>query len=251
MVEERHHPAGWHRDPLDVGQLRYWDGTQWTAHVVPVGPALFDPAPANAPTTHDLAANRPGQAAREQAVAAREAAPVKSFLGRALGIHTQERAWRVGADGEEEVARRLATLEGWHTLHAIPVGQHGADIDHLVVGPGGVYSLNTKNHSRSKVWVAQKAILVNGQRTDYLRNSRFEGKRATKRLSAACGFLVPVEPVIVVLAAELTVRSQPLDVHVVGRKQIAKWLAARPVALAPALVSLIYEQARLESTWVG
>jgi len=25
-------PAGWHPDPQNPGQLRYWDGTQWTEH---------------------------------------------------------------------------------------------------------------------------------------------------------------------------------------------------------------------------
>lgn len=28
-------PAGWHRDPHRHGQLRYWDGTQWTEHIAP------------------------------------------------------------------------------------------------------------------------------------------------------------------------------------------------------------------------
>jgi Domain of unknown function (DUF4328)/Protein of unknown function (DUF2510) len=28
-------PEGWHRDPHRHGQLRYWDGTQWTEHISP------------------------------------------------------------------------------------------------------------------------------------------------------------------------------------------------------------------------
>lgn len=40
----------------------------------------------------DLAANTPGAQAREQARAAREAAPVKTVLARLLGVHTAERA---------------------------------------------------------------------------------------------------------------------------------------------------------------
>jgi hypothetical protein len=31
-----------------------------------------------------------------------------------------------------------------------------------------------------------------------------------------------VEPIIVVIAAAMTIKAQPPDVHVVGRKQIAK-----------------------------
>ena len=26
-------PAGWHRDPKAKHELRYWDGSAWTAHV--------------------------------------------------------------------------------------------------------------------------------------------------------------------------------------------------------------------------
>lgn len=31
-------PPGWHPDPRVPGQLRYWDGSTWTAHIAPAGP---------------------------------------------------------------------------------------------------------------------------------------------------------------------------------------------------------------------
>jgi hypothetical protein len=156
----------------------------------------------------------------------------------------------VGADGEEEVARRLQKLgDGWRVLHAVPVGHKGSDIDHVVIGPPGVFTLNTKNHSGSKVWVAERTFMVNGQKQPYLRNSRFEAQRASKLLSKACGFQVNVEPIIVVMAAELTFKGKRPDVHVVGRKQIAKWLTGRPPTLAPEGVEIIFEQARRDVTW--
>jgi hypothetical protein len=61
------------------------------------------------------------------------------------------------------VGARLDRLpDGWCVLNAIPVGDRGADIDHLVIGPGGVFTLNTKHHPKGKVWVAENALLVNG-----------------------------------------------------------------------------------------
>lgn len=36
-------PAGWHADPFGRFERRYWDGTQWTAHVVTGGSQGIDP----------------------------------------------------------------------------------------------------------------------------------------------------------------------------------------------------------------
>ena len=33
-------PAGWHPDPEDPSQLRYWDGNAWTEHRSPAGPGV-------------------------------------------------------------------------------------------------------------------------------------------------------------------------------------------------------------------
>jgi hypothetical protein len=38
-------PAGWHPDPNGQPQLRYWDGSTWTAHVHPLAPAQGQPQP--------------------------------------------------------------------------------------------------------------------------------------------------------------------------------------------------------------
>lgn len=154
---------------------------------------------------------------------------MRTFVDRVLGGHTEERAWPVGAKGEQEVARRLGKLgEGWQCLHAVPVGDNGSDIDHVVIGPGGVFTLNTKHHPGKQVWVGERALLVSGHRTDYLRDSRFEGRRASKLLSVACGVPVDAQPLIVVMASELKIKAQPDDIKVVGRRNIAKWLLRRP-----------------------
>lgn len=79
------------------------------------------------PQWEDLSVRRAGTMAREQAAALKDAAPVRALLARMFGVHTEERAWRIGADGEEKVAVRLAKLaqkDGrWRYLHAIPIGR--------------------------------------------------------------------------------------------------------------------------------
>jgi len=198
----------------------------------------------------DLSTNRPGQAARKKSVELRQEAPVKSILARILGAPLSERDYAVGADGEEEVGRRLSKLgPGWHVLHALPVGTKGSDIDHVVIGPPGVFTINTKNHPKGKVWVADRTVRLNGHPTDYLRNSLYEAKRASSYLSAACGLPVDVHSLIVVMAASLTIKAQPPDVTVVARKRIAKWLLSRPPVLSADQVEHVNEYARRSTTW--
>jgi hypothetical protein len=198
----------------------------------------------------DTATRRAGLSAREEAKKAHSEAPVRSILGRVLGVHTDERAWRRGATGEEEVARRLAKLpsETWTVVHDIPIGERGANIDHLVVGPPGIFTLNTK-HLTGKVWVAEHAFLHNGHKTDYLRKARAESKRASKLLSAKVGRSVYVHPVLVVMGAELTIKSQPRDVAVVARRKLRSWLEQLPSDQSEVELKELSKAVRLPSTW--
>ena len=111
-------------------------------------------APEPEPPWQDLALNRPGQAVRAKAKELQDAAPVATFLARVAGIHTDERAWRLGDNGEVAVAHELGRLDSrWRALHSVPVGARESDIDHVVIGPGGVFTINTKNHPDARLWV--------------------------------------------------------------------------------------------------
>jgi hypothetical protein len=171
-----------------------------------------------------------------------------------LRVHTDERAWRIGADGEEEVAVQIAKLTAkdpsWHVLHAIPVGENGSDIDHLVIGPAGVFTLNAKHHPGAKIWVAGNTFMVNGHKQPYLRNSRHQAQRAMKLLTAAAG--VPLHAVGVVVpvgAQDVVIKAAPEGVHVIYREALAKWLERQPRLLDQSAVERIYEAARRSTTW--
>lgn len=202
----------------------------------------------------DLATNLPGAEAREQALSARDEAPVRSLLSRMLGMHTDERSWRIGADGEEKVAARLAKLTKkdprWRVLHAIPVGTRGADIDHLVIGPGGIFTINAKHHPDATIWVAGDTFLVNGHKQPYIRNSRHEAARAGKLLTSACGFPVHVEGIVVTVnAKDVRMKRAPSDVHIVQRMHIAHWLARHGEVHPDPALEEIYDAARRSTTW--
>lgn len=202
----------------------------------------------------DLAQNAAGVEVRAQAIRAREAAPVRTFVARALGVHTEERAWRLGADGEEKVGAQFEKLlkkdPRWQVIHSIPVGSRGSDIDHLIIGPGGVFTANTKNHPRAKIWVGGDTLMVNGQRQPYVRNARHEAARASKLLTQACGWHVPVEGlVILVNADDLKIKTPPTDVHVMWRRRAVRWLRRHDEVLNHESVDSIFDAARRSTTW--
>ncbi|HEX2148634.1 MAG TPA: nuclease-related domain-containing protein, partial [Actinomycetota bacterium] len=57
-------------------------------------------------------------------------------------------AWRKGADGELLTAQVLSKLPpSYVTLHDLPMPGSKANIDHLVIGPTGAFTVETKNYS--------------------------------------------------------------------------------------------------------
>lgn len=83
-----------------------------------------------------------------------------------------------GRQGEAFVGWLLGRLpDGWSVFSDIEVGTGDANIDHLAIGPGGVVTVNTKNLG-GKVWVAPRALLHNGRKTNYLPKAAREAERA-------------------------------------------------------------------------
>lgn len=208
----------------------------------------------------DLSLNRPGQAARERAdeeyeQRKAELGRFRAWAGKKLDWHTDERAWRIGADAEETVGAELEKLtrHGWYVLHSVPVGEKGSDIDHVLIGPGGVITVNSKHHPDAKVWVVSKQVRVNNAAVPYLRNSRFEAERASRLLTAAAGFPVHAMGCLVFRLREgsLKVKEEPGDVLVYRATEAYPALLGWTGVLEPDQVETIYEAARRRSTWVG
>jgi hypothetical protein len=57
-------------------------------------------------------------------------------------------AWQRGAAGERRTARLLDPLErqGWAVLHDLALPDSRANLDHLVIGPGGVFVIDSKQY---------------------------------------------------------------------------------------------------------
>lgn len=76
----------------------------------------------------------------------------------------QVRFWRQGADGEEETAALLQPLHrrGWKCLHDLACPDSQANIDHLAVGPTGVFVIDSKKWRAGRVHVDDGRLHLDG-----------------------------------------------------------------------------------------
>jgi hypothetical protein len=202
----------------------------------------------------NLRARGPAYAVLQECLARQKVATPRGRLARALGrspLHPDARSWYSGALGEIVVANVLAQLgDGWTVLHAVPVGPGNSDIDHVILGPGGIFTINTKNHSGKKIWIGGSTFLVNGYKQEHMRNSAHEAERASRLLSSVTGRPVTVTPLIVVVnpASITTGRKRP-RVTVLSSSTLGRWLVRRPRVLSDRAVAHFSMFAEERSTW--
>ncbi|MHA7286610.1 nuclease-related domain-containing protein [Arthrobacter sp. MDT3-44] len=207
------------------------------------------------PATLGLLKRRvPGQSVMEELLDGHGAVDTRGLLARVLGVHPlkgDSRPWYWGALGERAVGRTLAALgPEWTVLHAVPVGEKSSDIDHVVIGPTGVFTINTKRHPGQNVWTAKGTLMVAGTRYPYVRNSEHEAARAGKLLSAAVLQHVPASAAIVVVdARQVTVKEKHRSVAVLRQNQLLRWITRRPVIYTEQQVALLSAAAAQPSTW--
>jgi hypothetical protein len=166
-----------------------------------------------------------------------------------MRTHTDERAWARGARGERVVAWFLGRPpDCWHVFHDVPVGERGANIDHVVVGPAGVFTINTKN-LHGVVRVTPRGISVNGVPTPFLPKAKHEAARASRLLSAASGHRVDVLGALAVIADRIEVRGMPEDIYVGSPRGVRRWMLQLPPRLTENDVIAIAGAASKPATW--
>lgn len=159
--------------------------------------------------------------------------PRQSTAARLRGAHplpAELRSLYQAAAGEVTVADSLASLgEDWLVLHAVPVGRDGAEVDHIAMGPPGVFTVSVRHHPGQALWVGGGVVLVDGERMRYIRSSEFEAVRAAQLMSDAVGERVEATPCLVVVGARsMTVERPPRRVAIVTPRELRPWLKSLP-----------------------
>lgn len=200
---------------------------------------------------NDLSFNRPGAALRAL-LDQSGPGPLERVLARMLRRRTEWDSWRTGLAGERRVGAELNRLsrQGWHVLHSVPLPRD-VDIDHLLIGPGGVFSINTKHHRDKTVWVGDDMVRINhGTPQPHALKSRAEAERVRKMLEAHCGFEVPVQSMLVFVGVtKLDVVATQLEVRVYQERQVAA-LGPLSGVLDAQQVERVYSVARDRRAWL-
>ena len=194
----------------------------------------------------------PGALVIGQLLALQDDVSPRSALARFFGrspLPEVNQSWYLGAVGEVAVGKILSRLpDCWTTFHALPVGTKESDIDHIVVGPGGVFAINTKHHSGKPIWIADRTFMVSGHKQPHLRNAEYDADRVARLLGGRMP--VPVRPMIVLVDPKsITIKKAPERVTVIEARRLVRWLMKRPVALAPDAVRELASVLADPTTW--
>lgn len=161
------------------------------------------------------------------AVAATAAGALSAF-----GPRRSTEAWAKGAAGERATGRALDGLpKGYVVRHDLVLPGTRANIDHVVIGPTGVYTIETKNYA--------KGITIKGGRATTGGRSAQpavdQANRQAQAMSTALG--VAVQPIVCVqgggVEAGVFGKAVVEGVRFCSGPRLAKLLTSDPSALDP------------------
>ncbi|GAA4103874.1 hypothetical protein GCM10022248_91860 [Nonomuraea soli] len=156
-------------------------------------------------------------------------------------------AWRRSSVAERRTEAQLRKLErnGYRTLHARAIPGSEAQIDHLVIGPTGVYAVDSEKwDKRLSVRVQMGKKLFHGpfDMKARLAEAHFEAAEASKYISEVYGREVSVVPSLAIYGPAVPWKIMTIkgvDVYEGGRAR--KWITKREKALTETEIDRLYE----------
>lgn len=184
--------------------------------------------------------------AEQSRLAAERVARLKRRLDEAEGA---TKPWDAEAVSEKMVAEKLGELvpRGWYVLHDVHwPGRPKANLDHVLVGPGGVVVVSSKNWT-GEVRVSA-GVLWQGR---YARTQAVEG--ALAQCAAVSSVVAPphrrlVRPMICMAAQPDLFGVTTSDVAVAGSQRVVGAIEALPPVLDQQAVAGLYAQLGQELT---
>ena len=159
------------------------------------------------------------------------------LFGWMVGFDVHSLTYRWGAWGEEYTRDELARLgPDWFVRHDIP--NPYANWDHVVVGPPGIFMIDSKRLSNPRIKVEADGLASGSIR---LRGTTFRGRALglKKALTARVGSIPDVEAVVAIWG-NFDGEPQERDrVVYLNASSLIEWLESRPPAISPEQRALI------------
>jgi hypothetical protein len=144
------------------------------------------------------------------------------------GTSASTAAYGKGAEGERLTGRPLDELEGYVVLHDRKIPGSKANIDHVAIGPAGVFVVETKNYT-GEVTSRRDDLLVGGRRRTSIVEQTWREAVAVQGVLATllAEFATDVVPVLCIHGSRVP-RMTVQGVTVVGPRGLKRLITKAP-----------------------
>jgi hypothetical protein len=155
-----------------------------------------------------------------------------SAAQKSMGARPSTEAWRIGAEGERLTARALQELPAsYRVQHDLAMPGSKANIDHVVTGPTGVFTVETKNY-KSGVTITNGRVFGSGRSLDHVVQ---QARRQAAVIAAKTG--TAVTPIVCVHGGRVTIKGrsqQPIvdGVRFCSGRRLCEIISNHPAALS-------------------
>jgi hypothetical protein len=180
------------------------------------------------------------------AIVALAAGSMKLLMRKAKWTRMRAKHADRGAEAEEKVAIRLNALpDGYYGFHDISFS--GFNVDHIVVGPGGIFVVETKSH-RGKITANGDSLLLNGKAPikDFIKQTWSQTYQVRELLKEQIPGELPIKPILCFTNAFISVRGPVKGIVIANISYLNKYLLRQRRAMKDAEIKLVVEFLRLK-----
>ena len=162
-----------------------------------------------------------------------------------IAIADWQRKRRRGANAVA-VRAKVASLQSPSTrvLKDVSIGSGDCEIEHLIIGSGGVFAVSVRKQPARYVAVDNYSMTVDGESLPHLRESKYQAECVARLLAGRADFEVPVRGCVVLLTGShnthVEYESRPIGVSLLTKHDVPKWFRRQPKALTPEQVEAVY-----------
>jgi hypothetical protein len=157
------------------------------------------------------------------------------YVRKIFKLLSEKRDLRLGLDGELATAEELNQLMryGYYVFHDFPADHF--NIDHVVIGPAGVFAVETKTRSKGIMRGKQGAMVIfensqlkfpNYQESESIQQAKDESKWLAQFLGKSVGKPVAVKPVLALPDWLVERRAKDASITVINPKEVVDYVTS-------------------------